>query len=640
MPKSVVDNSYEVESILMENGYEIVLTGHIHENRCHEVTIDKKKIIYSGAGSSGVESSQRIDGIPNQYTIHILDSYNKKLESYWRSFSPQKRTKHGLGAWTDDVSIDINPKIFDLPRLINFDEFSSNSMEDYGLIEKFKIKRNPFTFNNAEKISASQILELFVNSEGRNKGAVRPTGDAIIRGSRGSGKTMLLRYLDILGNITFSENVRSKKVSESFPVLVNLSLIHNSEWKSSADSLIESAENLIYDSVLSALDKKNIELNSPEFKNALFRVRQKLGILANQEGSIIWKLGVAIKENMSNYFIHLLLLIDEVAPVFPKDFFTDSVNGFLRWMNSIRNSGPYFTRIAVYPNDISDILNEDRFGSIVNLDFDIKRSDDYQAYREYCIELVNKYLKLVSIDRIVPAKLSDIIDLEVSPDNDALEQLIYASDGSSRRFASLMDKCITSNRYVQGKLFDKNDIIEIIKAFSSNLLSSYDLSEREIAQSLAKACRKQITYRFRLPNLSGIVSSLHNKNEELNIVKLAEVGTGRRGTTYEFTYPYCILMDIQTHYFKETRKICNSRDRVTGEWISQVTTISKDQIDYLNENQRSEGVVTDIDEETILIKDTVTKQYCLSEVFDSDLKIGEKVTFIQMDEIASDIVKI
>ena len=107
-----------------------------------------------------------------------------------------------------------------------------------------------------------------------------------------------------------------------------------------------------------------------------------------------------------------------------------------------------------------------------------------------------------------------------------------------------MDKCLTTSRFIKGSKYDKNDIFEIIKEFSSNLLSSYDLSEREIAQSLAKACKKQITYRFRLPNLSGLVSSLHSKNEELNIVKLAEVGTGRRGTIYEFTYPYCILMDI------------------------------------------------------------------------------------------------
>lgn len=635
-PKSIIDNSYEIQSILFENGFNIVLTGHIHENRCQVINQDNKSIIFSGSGSSGVNYSQRTDGIQNQYTIHVLDSYNKKLESYWRTFSPNKRTQFGLGGWTEDNSVEINPTIYELPHIIDFDSFSSNSIEDPFLISKFNIKRNPFTFNNAEKISSDQILKLFVASEGRNKSAVRLTGDAIIRGSRGSGKTMLLRYLNIFGNVLIDENIRNRKVSESLPVLVNLSLIHSSEWKSKVESLIQSAEKLIYESVISALERKNSELHSAEFKNALFRVKQKLSILANQEGSEIWKIGVAIKENMSTYFTHILLLIDEVAPVFPKEFFSDSENGFQRWMNSIRNSGPFFTRIAVYPNDISDILNEERFGSIVNLDYNVKNIDDYQSYRNYCIELVDKYLDIVSVDKVKPTKFSDIIDTSNLDENDSLEQLIYASDGSSRRFTSLMDKCLTSTKFIEGRVFNKEDIIHIIKEFSNNLLESYNLSERELAQSIAKVCKRQITYRFRLPGLTNLVASLHAKNEELNIVKLAEVGKGRSGTTYEFTYPYCLLMDIQTHYLKDTRKVCTSRDNKSGEWISQVTTISKDQIEYLNKDSRIVGIVTDKDKDLIVITDLANREF-MSESFDYEVKIGDRVSFIFINDIASDI---
>jgi len=637
---SSIDNSYEIETILLENGYNILFTGHIHKNRCHEIRHNNKSIIYSGSGSSGVNSSQRADGLQNQYTIHILDSQNKKLESYWRAYSPNKRTRFGLGAWTDDNSIDINPSIFELPNIVNFDTFSSNSMEDLSLISKYNIKRNPFTFNNAEKISANQIIQLFVSSEGRNKGAVRLSGDAIIRGSRGSGKTMMLRYLDVFGSVTFDMNFKDRKVSESFPVFVNLSMIHNSEWRSTTRTVIESAERIIFESVLNSLEDKNLKLNSAEFRNALFRTKQKLNILQNQEGSLIWKLGIALRENMTNYFTHILLLIDEVAPVFPKTFFSDNDNGFIKWMNSIRNSGPYFTRIAVYPNAISDVLNEERFGSVVNLDYNIKSEGDYLAFREYCIELVNNYLKIVSLNKLELTKLSNIIDINGETENDALEQLIYASDGSSRRFASLMDKCITSTRYVNGKVFNKEDVFEIIKEFSDNLLSSYDVSEKEIANSLAKACRKQTTYRFRLPNLSNLVSSLHEKNEELNIVKLTEVGKGSRGTTYEFTYPYCILMDIQTHNLKNTRKICSSRDRISGEWISQVTTITKAQIDFLNNEARLEGIVTALDKELIIISDLTGVNEYISESFEYDLKVGDKVSFINVNEIASDISKI
>jgi hypothetical protein len=637
--QSILDNSYEIEIILINNGYNIVFTGHIHENRCHIITHDNKSLIYSGAGSVGADGSQRIDGIQNQYSLHVLDAYNKKLETYWRSYSPNRKTRFGFGAWTEDNSSENNPSIISLPNIIDFDTFSSNSIEDQALIRRFKIRRNPFTFSNAEKISSNQIIKLFVTSEGRNKSAVRFTGDAIIRGSRGSGKTMLLRYLNIFGHVIFDENIRNKRVSESFPVFVNLSLIHSSEWKGTVNSVIESAEKMIFDSVLSSLENKNNQLNSSEFKNALFKVKQKLGVLANQEGSIIWKLGIAIKGNLSNYFSHILLLIDEVAPVFPKEFFSDKENGFLRWMNSIRNSGPYFTRIAVYPNDFSDVLNEERFGSIVNLDFDIKSDTDYQAYRDYCIELANNYLKLVSIDKINPTKIEEVLEIEGDSENDSLEQLLYASDGSSRRFTSLLDKCITSSSYSKYNSFKKEDIINILKEFSNNLLSSYDLSDREIAKSIAKACKKQTTYRFRLPGLTSLITNLHAKNEELNIIKLAEVGTGRRSTTFEFTYPYCILMEVQTHYLKNTRKICSGRDRKSGEWITQVTTITKEQLDVLNNELRIIGSIIEIDDELILIKDIKGFEYIISSL-DYELKVNDKVSFILINDIISDIMLI
>ncbi len=637
--KSVINNSYEIESILIVNGYHIVFSGHIHESRCYECIQDNHKLIHSGAGSAGVNLYQRMDGTQNQYSIHILDSYYQRLETIWRAYSPNKRTKFGFGGWADDNSVNSNPSYYELPHLIEFNSVTSNFIEDAALIEKYNIRSNPFNYSNAEKISSNNLLELFVSSEGRNKSAVRLTGDAIIRGSRGSGKTMLLRYLEIFGNFVFNNNIRERNVSDSFPVMINLSNIHNSEWKKNPNSLIDSSEKLIYDSVINALDKKVRELHSHEFKSAVFKLKQRLAQNANTEGSIIWKLGLTINETMSQYFRHLLLLIDEVAPVFPKEFFNDKENGFIRWMNSIRNSGPYFTRIAVYPNDLSDILNEERFGIIVNLDYDIKNTDDYNAFRDYCIQLVNKYLKVVSLNSFSPTKINDIIQILENNSEDSLEQIIYASDGSSRRFISLMDKCITSPFYRRGEVFKKEQIINIIKDFSNNLLSSYDVSDKELAQSIAKACKKQVAYRFRVPGLSSLITPLFAKNEELNIVKLTEVGKGKRGTSYEFTYPYCILMDIQTHYFKDTRKVCNSRDMIAGEWITQVTTINKDQIDFLNSQLRMEGVVTERDNEMILITG-LNKELYLSESFEHSLKIGDSVSFLNLNDIASDIIKI
>jgi hypothetical protein len=99
-------------------------------------------------------------------------------------------------------------------------------------------------------------------------------------------------------------------------------------------------------------------------------------------------------------------------------------------------------------------------------------------------------------------------------------------------------------------------------------------------------------------------------------------------------------MDIQTHIIKDTRKVCSSRDRHTGEWISQVTTVTKNQLDYLNQESKIEGIITDIDKDVIVITDLTNSQEYLSESFESMLKIGDRVAFIHVNNIAADIVRI
>ena len=441
---------------------------------------------------------------------------------------------------------------------------------------------------------------------------------------------MFLRYLNILGNIHFDEAVNEKHVAESFPVMVNLSLVHKSEWSGSIDDIFNSADKLIYDCVLDAIDNKCFVLKSQSFTSAVHKLKQRLDILKGHEGNYISKLGTAIKENLSPFFTHIMLLIDEIAPVFPREFFTKKDDGFLRWMNAIRNSGPYYTRVAVYPNDVSDILNEDRFGTMINLEYEVRREEDYQAFRKYCKDIVNNYFKIVSYDKERPKIIDDFLYVNDDDPNDALEQLLYTSDGSSRRFLSLMDKCI--HYYIakrsdgENGVLTKDEIFDVIKSFSSNLLSGYDNKDKELALAIAKACKKQVTFRFQLPGLSPLLFALHSGREELNIVKIAELGTGRRGSTYEFAYPYCILMDLQTHNLKETRKICTSRDHLTGEWITKLTTIQKENLDIFNTEERSLGVIFELSDGIVIIKSPEGDEY-IGETDGTDLKTGQQISF-------------
>ncbi len=638
--RSAIENAIDIESILCNHNFKIILTGHVHYNICHEINKHGKSIIYSGTGSTGVDKSQREDGTQNQYSIHVIDMRSKTFETLWRSYNPNKSTKLGIGGWVDDNSSS-GASSFELPYVHVSPILQEDVIADLNLKIKLNIRSNPFTYSNAEKISSELLLDLFVSNDVRHLSASRLSGDAIIRGRRGAGKTMLLRFLNIYGNNQFDLAISNKKTAESFPVFVTLSKIHKSEWGGSIDEIFASADKLIYESVLEAIESKVLQLRSESFKNSVYKLKVKLKILENQEGSLIAKLGKAIQECLGQYFQHILLLLDEVAPVFPKEFFKKKEDGFFRWMNTIRNSGPYYTRVAVYPNDVSDVLNEERFGTIVNLDYGIRTQDDFIAFRQYCREVVNKYLNSVAVDIVNCPTISNIIQVIDNNADDALEQLVYASDGSSRRFLSLMDKCL--NNYIKyydeqkRSPLDKSQVLQVIKEFSLNLLSGYSITEQELAQSIAKACKRQGTFRFKLPGFANMLYPLYANREELNMVKIAELGTGTRASTYEFTYPYCILMDIQTHYQIGSRKLCYSRDFITGEWISQITTITKEHLDVFESRERMVGVVSELDENMILIFGDDGNQF-ISEDFPEQTVIGSKMSFFSNDDIAFDVI--
>jgi hypothetical protein len=318
-------------------------------------------------------------------------------------------------------------------------------------------------------------------------------------------------------------------------------------------------------------------------------------------------------------------------------------DGFMRWMNILRTSGPYLTRIAVYPNDVADCLNEDRFGTMVNLEYDVRTENDYLAFRDYAVQIVNKYLRSVALDRENPPTINDLM-IVTEESNDALEQLIYAADGTSRRFLSLLDRClnltITPKNADVSCALEKSDIFNVIREFSNNLLSGYNRSDQELAESIAKACRKQVTFRFRFPGFSGALNTLHSSRQELNVVKVVEAGSGRRGSIYEFTYPYCILMDIHTHYLSETRKVCISRDRVAGEWISVVTTVERNQLDVFKESGRLAGTISELDGEYVVIHGFDDQSYYSDEAIEQ-FSICDTVSFMPTpDGIALDIILI
>lgn len=632
--ESRIVNAPNVEAILAKWGYSVVLTGHVHQALNHVVQRDGVSIIYSGAGTTGADKTQRADGVPLQYAVHVIDRRNGTFETRWRAFNPQSKTKYGLGGWTRDTSGDDEPVRFPLPTAQVFTEVKKDVLHDRELEQRVGIRSNPFLYSNAEKIAGNLILELFVSDDARHKGASRLTGDAIIRGPRGSGKTMFLRYLRAFGYITFKQALKEKRTAECLPVFVNLSALHRADLTTPV-AAYGAAENLIYEAVIAELEFQVQESQSVEFRSAVFRMKQRLATYQGQTGTPISKLGKAIKETLGAYFGHVLLLIDELATVFPRSFFADRENGFIAWMNSIRNSGPYSTRLTVYPTDVSDVLNEERFGVIVNLEYQVKMPDEYEHFRAYSRKIVDRYLASVSVDRSSPVTIDAIVATSGDPSDDALEQLIYAADGSSRRLLSLMDRCLTQRvANTQNAPLTKSDVLLVVKEMANNLLTGYSATERELAGSIAKACKRQSTYRFRMPNQSTMLRPLYASREEFNLVKLIEPKAGARGSTYEFAYPYCIAMDIQTHYVRDTSRVCVTRDRYSGEWIAKVTTIERDSLDVFSRQAREHGTVVEVDDTGVLIEGAALKAY-VADLTDLAVTVGDRVTFLTNEDGAA-----
>ena len=206
---------------------------------------------------------------------------------------------------------------------------------------------------------------------------------------------------------------------------------------------------------------------------------------------------------------------------------------------------------------------------------------------------------------------------------------------------SLLDRCLNARASKeQDSPLTKADVFGIIREMSNNLLTGYGATEREIASSVARICKKQSTFRFRMPNESTMLRPLHSSREEFNVIKLIEAHTGAGGSIYEFAYPYCVAAEMPTHYTKNTTRVCASRDCDTGEWISKVTTIEKSSLQVFSRQDRLHGRVAALDESYVLLEGEAGGEH-LADKDGLGLSIGDRVTFlINTDGVAFDLLPI
>jgi hypothetical protein len=237
----------------------------------------------------------------------------------------------------------------------------------------------------------------------------------------------------------------------------------------------------------------------------------------------------------------------------------------------------------------------------------------YYRFRERALSIMDKYICNTSQNTL---KLHDVFTINPSPraSGDALEQIIYASGGNVRRLLHILDQCMLEAYSIhkgQGKVILEH-VMNALWKHSSGAESIHIGLEREFLDVLANTCRSRSTYRFQFPYKSPILSKYISRSEEHNVLSINTAGSGRRGTTYQFDYAFCVHHDIPTHYVKDTEKIDKARSRQTGVWITRVAQISEQLIEHAKIPGKVEGVLEFVKDDRGFVKGDDSQDYFVS----------------------------
>jgi hypothetical protein len=284
-------------------------------------------------------------------------------------------------------------------------------------------------------------------------------------------------------------------------------------------------------------------------------------------------------------------LIDEAGSL-DKSFFREE-NGscfFEILMNQFRTSSFIRTKIAVYPNSYSDMLTETRYGDAVILEDDVKNENGYSLFRSRTIEMINNYLSPNAYEDtdISVQNIFDLTESEIS--GDAIEQIIYASNGNMRRMMQLLDLTMETAYLEKGEatLITKQHAFQTLVKHAQKTEAEYQPQELELLNSLSKVGKARSAFKFKFPNVS--LHKYTNRSEEYNLINVIQLGSGRRATIYAFDYAYTIYKEIPTHRMINSEKVNHDRTSVDGRWLEREATVSDEHILHADLPGKIEGV--------------------------------------------------
>ena len=495
----------------------------------------------------------------------------------------------------------------------------------------------PFKTRNADEFVDENILSLFVDP---TDGVAGPFDyrNEIIKGKMGTGKTMYLRanyiyHLSILVpqmieretlilplyiKLSDFQNLNEPgKIYDQIIIRLIQEILNTCEKLQSANELVN-LHNVFQNNVVgmwfnrvsqNAIVEKLNEITAEEYTRQVSTELSTQGTvghnfltactqyektnfieLKKKEDPQIADFVFAYETLLRQIDCKLLILLDEVGSI-DKSFFEEhgGASFFETLMNQLRTLDFVRTKIAVYPHTFADVLTETRYGDVILLEDDIYSPDGYKAFLNKTISIVEKYVGVVASDF---ESIESLFAVDKS-NMQMLEQIIYASDGNMRRLVQLLDatlnecykRCEGKERAVLA------DALAAIKNQARQMEQLYFGTDLDFLRTLTAVCKKRSAYRFMFPKKSPILLKYINKSSEYNILKIKEVGTGRRGTTYWFDYSYCVYADIPTHYQFNSERIARSRSNVEGDWITTVTRITDELLVQANLPGKVDGSI-------------------------------------------------
>ncbi len=430
--------------------------------------------------------------------------------------------------------------------------------------KKWRLSANPFKNISAEDINDEDILEVFIFNEELYLDVFN-VNNSIVRGEKGTGKTMLLKAIYNFYNYKAVVDIKQEKKIKCMPIYVNLAhfsqidnknelyrrlilkiieeffLAHrkiqdlnfNENWfvKLTSwikeifkdDDLERNFQMMTAEEVKEVFGNKSIseftmgqKLLSASMKleenyTAEIKRDQYVGVTSIQE---------MFQKYLSEICDSVLIIFDEVSSL-DKTFFkgdAESESMYIKFLNQLRTTPGIYYKVSIYPHHYSDVLEETRYGKSINLNFNVYNEDHMPSNRKLIKKTIMSYVNAYKMDKQSYEKLETFVDvLNVSDEEynemftgndsenlgDSIEQIVFGSRGSYRRIMQICSESfnLVAKESANGDLFVTKEIV--LKVLSS---MGRDMMEK------------------------------FSPEEQQKISNIAKVC--RKRTRYKFNYPY------------------------------------------------------------------------------------------------------